>query len=229
MATEKTALTLSIQLGKEASGHASAEIDTRPEGINAKKLGRTSDFQGGDKIAVLVYLSDGITIDEKDIFHSWKGKVEGLTVKKGTLGTDDEVKLSEVLKFGNGVSTASVSKPTKKKGTTSTSTDDTWTCDESDYYFCGKWIGYEPITSDKVKLSKDAQTVVLKLDFNAKDAVDKLKPPAFFKCQYTAKAELWEITLPTEKVICDGLKPHKPPYPLEIIMIAKPKKEEDCK
>jgi hypothetical protein len=222
MATEKTALTLSIQLGKEASGHASAEIDTRPEGINAKKLGRTSDFQGGDKIAVLVYLSDGLTIADADVFHSWQGKVTGLSIKKGSLSAEDEVKLKEQLKFGNGVTTANISKPAKSK--TSTPADGI-NC-SGDYYFCGKWIGYEPVTATNVKLGTDAMTVKLILDLNATtNVMDKLKYPAVFACEYTAKAELWEIALPAEKSICDSLKPHKPPYPLEIVMIARPKKE----
>jgi hypothetical protein len=228
---EKTTLTLSLQLGKDASGHASAEIDARPEGVNAKKLGRTSDFQGGDKIAVLVYLSDGLTIDEaKDVHHSWKDKVTGLTIKKGTLATDDAVKLKEQLKFGNGVSSASLSKPAMaKKGSSGSSTTDEVDCTEMTFYFCGEWIGYNPVTKDNVKLSKDAQTVNLKLDVNATGAIDKLKPPSIFNCQYTAKAELWEIVLPQEKAICDGLKPNKPPYPLEIVMIARPKKAVECK
>lgn len=222
---EKTTLTISLQLGKDASGHASAEIDSRPEGLNAKKLGRTSDFQGGDKIAVLVYLSEGLTINEsKDVYHSWQGKVTGLSFKKkGKLSSDDEVKLKEQLKFGNMVSSASISKPAKvQSGNANT---DEVNCNDVTFYFCGDWVGYEPVSKGNVKLWRDAQTVNLKLDTNATDSLDKLKPPAIFSCQYVANAELWEIVLPKDTNICNGLKPNKPPYPLEIVMIARPKKE----
>jgi len=48
------------QDGSQATGHLSAEVDTRPEGLNG---GRTS-FSPGETVYILVYMSDNVSITE---------------------------------------------------------------------------------------------------------------------------------------------------------------------
>lgn len=48
--------------GGDASGHLSAEIDTRPTGLN----GGNSSFDPGTNVAILIYKTDNVTITQTD-------------------------------------------------------------------------------------------------------------------------------------------------------------------
>ena len=60
------AVTTTVQIsfgdaGAAAGAHLSAEVDSRPDGLNAGK----SSFVGGEPVYVLVYKSNNVTIKEK--------------------------------------------------------------------------------------------------------------------------------------------------------------------
>lgn len=72
---------ISVQIGDGSSSKsASAEVDTRSAedgGENATKLGKTSGFQAGETIYILLHLPDGVKYDTADsgcfVHHNYEG------------------------------------------------------------------------------------------------------------------------------------------------------------
>jgi hypothetical protein len=135
--------------GSEATGHLSAEIDTRPDGLNG---GRTS-FSPGETAYLLVYSSDNVSITDT-ICSAGSLTEQGSTV----------VTVTEELMFEDAAS-ASLDKPARS-GITQT-------------VWYGRNLGTLTLQSDKVTVKSAAKGVgVARVSYDALARVYALASPA---------------------------------------------------
>lgn len=132
-----------------AAGHLSAELDTRPNGLNG---GRTA-FNPGETAYILVYQSDNVSITET-ICSAGSLSVQGTTV----------VSVTQELMFEDADS-ASLDKPARSGIT------------QSAWY--GRSLGGLTLLSDKLTVKASAKGVaVAKVTYNALAQVYALSSPA---------------------------------------------------
>lgn len=144
--------TIRVQFGtpdSEAAGHLSAEIDTRPEGLN----GGRSSFSPGETAYILVYKSDNVSITDTIC------SAGSLTAQGSTVAT-----VTEELMFED-ADTASLGKPARS-GLTRT-------------VWYGRSLGSLTVQSDKVTVKAASKGVgVAKVTYDAVALVYALSSPA---------------------------------------------------
>ncbi len=145
--------TLRVQFGNpdgsEASGHLSAEVDSRPGGLNG---GKTA-FQPGETVYILVYKSDNVGITDT-------------TCSAGSLSAQGTatITVSEELMFEDS-DTASLAKPARSS------------LSQSVWY--GRSLGNLALQSDKVTVKASTKGVgVAKVTYDALALVYALSSPA---------------------------------------------------
>lgn len=135
--------------GADAAGHLSAEIDTRPDGLNG---GRTS-FNPGETAYILVYKSDNVSITDT-ICSAGSLSPQGSAI----------VSVTEELMFED-ADTASLGKPARSG------------LSQSVWY--GRSLGSLTLQSDKVTVKAAAKGVgVAKVTYDALAQVYALSSPA---------------------------------------------------
>lgn len=135
--------------GSEAPGHLSAEVDSRPGGLNG---GRTA-FQPGETVYLLVYRSDNVSITDT-------------TCSAGSLSSQGTatVSVTEELMFEDS-DTAQLSKPARSS------------LSQSAWY--GRSLGSISLQSDKVTVKAATKGVgVAKVTYDALALVYALSSPA---------------------------------------------------
>ncbi len=206
--------TFSFSIGKESDlENASAEIDTRSTidgGDNASRLGKTSDFEPGEKIAFLVYLPDHL---EVSYVKTTLDEITGTTVTGGKTDTLIYIK-NEQVEFESLVSTAQLSNKTSIEKVT------------------GKWIGNDLIAKNRghknLTLGEDGKTLYLpelpsQYKITERDNASSIEkkmevirtPGIYIVDEYTIKKKLYWLTTPTKKKMTDF---GKPAYPINIII-----------
>jgi hypothetical protein len=120
MAQIKTSISFVIGGDGAGDGVVVGEIDTRPAsegGLNASRLGKTSDFSPGDKVSVLVWMSAGVVYDPQKYpnkcyaIHNWH-EIQSLKLTNTKVLANYEI--TEEVKFSGEERTASLSKPAVK-------------------------------------------------------------------------------------------------------------------
>ena len=135
--------------GSGASGHLSAEIDTRPQGLN----GGRSSFSPGETVYLLVYKSDNVSITDT-ICSAGSLSSQGSAV----------VTVTEELMFEDS-DTATLGKPARSSLT------------QSVWY--GRSLGGLTLQSDKVTVKTSSKGVgVAKVTYDALALVYALSSPA---------------------------------------------------
>lgn len=135
--------------GSDAAGHLSAEIDTRPSGLN----GGRSSFSPGETAYILVYKSDNVNITDT-ICSAGSLSAQGTTM----------VTVTEELMFED-ADMASLSKPARSS------------ISQSVWY--GRSLGSLTLQSDKVTVKASAKGVaVAKVTYDALALVYALSSPA---------------------------------------------------
>lgn len=135
--------------GLDASGHLSAEVDTRPSGMN----GGRSSFSPGETVYILVYKTDNVSITDT-ICSAGSLSAQGTTV----------VTVSEELMFED-ADTATLGKPSRSS------------LSQSVWY--GRSLGALTLQSDKVTVKASSKGVgVAKVSYDALALVYALSSPA---------------------------------------------------
>ncbi|MDO8313754.1 MAG: hypothetical protein Q7T00_00715 [Rugosibacter sp.] len=135
--------------GSDASGHLSAEVDTRPSGMN----GGRSSFSPGETVYILVYKTDNVSITDT-ICSAGSLSAQGTTV----------VTVSEELMFED-ADTATLGKPARSN------------LSQSVWY--GRSLGALTLQSDKVTVKASSKGVgVAKVSYDALALVYALSSPA---------------------------------------------------
>ena len=135
--------------GSGASGHLSAEVDTRPSGLN----GGRSSFSPGETVYILVYKTDNVSITDT-ICSAGSLSAQGTTM----------VTVSEELMFED-ADTATLGKPARSS------------LSQSVWY--GRSLGALTLQSDKVTVKASSKGVgVAKVSYDALALVYALSSPA---------------------------------------------------
>jgi len=192
--------TFSFEIGGATDGSASAEIDTRSAedgGDNARRLGRTSNFQPGDLIAFLVYFDH----DKYDIDHI-NTSVSEITGASVSIGTSSNGVVNITQKEGVIFSQRGESKQLGKKAIANT--------------FTAKNIGNNPLThfgDGNAALQDDLLTFamsevktseqILPTDTDALKAakLKVIRKPTVYELEYKTKARLCRIQTPSRATI----------------------------
>ncbi|MCP4699179.1 MAG: hypothetical protein GY862_20350 [Gammaproteobacteria bacterium] len=207
---ETVSASFTCTLGSGAEGaHLSAQVDSRSEdegGINAQNLGKINGFNPGETISFLVFVSDNIQIETKNIRTTLE-KASGAGIPEhGKTSVDME----ETVKFTGESRSVSLQKP-------ATSLEEK------------KWIGNDLETEygGKMKLSDDKRSLDLPplpagmrigQDDNEDSRAKKRRDasvPGNCLVKYKADALVSEFSTPTEKQM---EKFGKPPYDINIIV-----------
>lgn len=145
--------TLRVQFGNpdsESSGHLSAEVDSRPEGLNG---GRTS-FSPGETVYILVYRSENVTITDT-LCSAGSISPQGSTV----------LTLTEEVMFED-ADTSQLPKPSRLSSLASS-------------LWYGRSLGALTLQSDKLTVKAQSKGVaVAKVTFEAEALVYALTAPA---------------------------------------------------
>lgn len=189
-----------FEIGGVAGSSASAEIDTRDAtdgGDNARRLGKTSNFQPGDEIGFLVFYDhDKYTVD---YINTSIMEITGASVNIGTERNNTAlVKQTETITF----SQRGESKELSKKVVSGTFTAKNVGNNPQSHYQDGEAILKDDFLtfamaevkdSDKIKDSDtDAQkTAKLKLQ----------RKPTVYQCEYKTKARLCKLQTPSRDTI----------------------------
>jgi hypothetical protein len=227
MSEIKASVSFVIGSEPEKSDLVIAEIDTRPAaegGLNASRLGKTSDFKPGEKIAVLVWMAPGVVYN-KDSFpnecyevSNWKSITSFTIVNTGTKGT---YKITEQIKFAGESRSATLSK----------------VADSGTFKVC-RWIGdsLETYYGGKSKIESDNRTVTLpdiptawrpsysagestsERDRKTNEYLKKIRHHGIAEVVYNTTPIIFEVNIPSEKEL---EKYGKAPYPLDITVYCK--------
>lgn len=144
--------TLRVQFGSpdaQTTGHLSAEVDTRSDGLNG---GRTA-FSPGETVSILVYKSDNVTITDT-------------VCSAGSLSAQSTVAISvtEELMFEDS-DTVSLGKPARAS--------------LSQYVWYGRSLGNVSLQSDKLTVKADSKGVgVVKVTYDTLALIYALTSPA---------------------------------------------------
>ncbi|OQW92832.1 MAG: hypothetical protein BWK78_00450 [Thiotrichaceae bacterium IS1] len=95
----------SIQIGNRGKKEVSisGEVDTRPDGLNQSKLGKTSGFDLGENVSVLIYTTGKGPLE---IYWNFKS-VPGASFRESS---STSIEVVDSLEFVNGASSATLSK-----------------------------------------------------------------------------------------------------------------------
>ena len=188
--------TFSVQIGVASDGgEVSAEVDARPlpDGLNAKNLGKTSDFNLNETIRILCYIpKDFVSVE---IYWNYED-----TESRGGFFKEDLttpfvwVEMQDTLEFKNGAKSATLSK-----------------LSDRNFSLC-KWLGTElgQLTLDE----DDSKTVTLPEEMNTE------KKYGLAVVTYEVKAKVLSLQLPPLAIMKEF---GSPPYDVKGIILVKTK------